>query len=142
VLYVPHPFPHPTFSKLNLSQNSEVTAEALANLEILKAGQRVNVVHRNFFTFLMRDGTLISIHQTPTSEFSEPILARLRTRDTVLRSTADPSLLLESLLDLVVDQAVEIVEEYRKMILKLERDILVKPKMNAVRRCTWFAFVV
>jgi Mg2+ and Co2+ transporter CorA len=83
--------------------------------------------------FLLRDGTLISIHQTPTPAFAEPILNRLRTRDTVLRTTADPSLLLESILDLVVDQAVEVVEAYQKKILKLEHDILLKPKMKSVR---------
>lgn len=36
-------------------------------------------------------------------------------------------------LQLVVDQAMEVVDEYQSKILKLEHDILVKPSMKAVR---------
>jgi len=111
----------------------------VATIDQLKAGERVNVLLKNLFIFLLRDGTIISIHQTPTAEFADPILNRLRTRDTVLRTTADPSLLLESILDLVVDHAVEVVEEYQKKIFKLERDILLKPKMKSVRYCAFVA---
>lgn len=125
---------HGPKEELTLLDRTDSTTEALLNLEELKSGQRVNVIHRNFFTFLMRDGTLISIHQTPSAAFFAPIMARLRTRDTVLRTTADASLLLQSLLDLIVDQAMEIVEEYRKTILKLESNILLKPKMKSVRQ--------
>jgi len=113
--------------------NSYATAEALVMLEQLKAGQRINVLRKNLFMYLLRDGTFITIHQTNTPDFASPIMTRLHSRDTLLRSTADASLLLESVLDLVVDQAVEVVEEYQKMILKLERDILLKPKMKSVR---------
>ena len=86
--------------------------------------------------YLLRDGTFITIHQTNTSAFASPLMSRLRSRDTVLRSTAaDSSLLLESVLDLVVDEAVEVVEEYQKMILKLECDILSNPGLKSVRHC-------
>lgn len=45
-------------------------------------------------------GTVISISQSSDLNFTAPILARLRQRDTGLRLTADPSLLVQSLLDL------------------------------------------
>lgn len=45
-------------------------------------------------------GTVISIHSTPDLLFTGPIASRLRQRDTGLRATADPSLLVQSLLDL------------------------------------------
>ncbi len=45
-------------------------------------------------------GTVISIHQDPSMEFTEPIAQRLRHRTTGLRQTADASLLVESLIDL------------------------------------------
>ncbi|KAF8527557.1 hypothetical protein BU17DRAFT_81765 [Hysterangium stoloniferum] len=122
-----------TFPNQSRRTNSHSTAEALLMLEQLKAGQRINVLRRNLFMYLLRDGTFITIHQTNTPDFASPIMNRLHSRDTLLRSTADASLLLESVLDLVVDQAVEVVEEYQKMILKLERDILLKPKMKSVR---------
>jgi len=58
----------------------------------------------------------------------------LRQRDTGLRITADASLLIQSLLDLIVDQALEVIDEYQNSILKLEHDILIKPKMKSVRQ--------
>lgn len=45
-------------------------------------------------------GTVISIHPTPNVNFTTPISKRLRQRDTGLRTSADPSLLVHALLDL------------------------------------------
>jgi hypothetical protein len=89
-------------------------------IEELKKGERVNVKISALHIFLLRDGkylstpglftgfnwsnssagTVISIHPTPDLEYTSPITNRLRHRDTGLRATADPSLLVESLLDL------------------------------------------
>ncbi|KAI0829056.1 hypothetical protein BC628DRAFT_1315896 [Trametes gibbosa] len=100
----------------------------------LKRGDRVNVKIAPLCIFLMRDGTVISMHKDNTLNFTAPITERLRQRDTGLRSTADPSLLVQSLLDLVVDQALEVVEEYQSRILKIEQAVLIKPSMRTVRR--------
>lgn len=48
----------------------------------------------------LRSGTVISISQDSDNSFTEPITDRLRQRHTGLRMTADPSLLIQSLLDL------------------------------------------
>lgn len=45
-------------------------------------------------------GTVISIHPTPNVNFTTPISKRLRQRDTGLRTSADPSMLVHALLDL------------------------------------------
>ena len=45
-------------------------------------------------------GTIISIHPTPNVEFTSPIARRLHQRDTILRKSADPSLIVQALLDL------------------------------------------
>ena len=66
----------------------------------LKRGERVNVKIAPMCIFLFRDGTVISIHRDTHLAFTEPITERLRQRDTGLRTTADPSLLVESLIDL------------------------------------------
>ncbi|KAG9075341.1 hypothetical protein FS749_012999, partial [Ceratobasidium sp. UAMH 11750] len=83
--------------------------------------------------FLLRDGTIISVSQKLETPFGAAITNRLRVRDTVLRSSSDASLLLESLLDLVVDNAVQVVDKYHEVILKMERSILLKPNMKTVR---------
>ncbi|RDX50495.1 hypothetical protein OH76DRAFT_1482272 [Lentinus brumalis] len=103
-------------------------------LRELKRGDRVNVKIQPLCLFLFRDGTVISIHKDSTLNFTAPITERLRQRDTGLRTTADPSLLMESLIDLVVDQALEVVEEYQGRILKIEQAVLLKPSMKTVRR--------
>lgn len=99
----------------------------------LKQGERVNVKIVPMYIFLWRDGTVITVHPSPDLRFTAPITERLHRRDSVLRTTADPSLLVQSLLDLIVDSALQIVDEYHGKILNFEQDILLKPKMSTVR---------
>jgi Mg2+ and Co2+ transporter CorA len=61
-------------------------------------------------------------------------MARLRQPDTGLRASADPSLLVQSLLDLIVDSALEVVDAFHEKILQLEYDVLMKPNMKVVSR--------
>lgn len=93
----------------------------------------VRVNSKNLFLYLLRDGTVISVHQADRG-FGDPIYNRLKAPNTILRASADPSLLLEALLDLVVDRALDIVDRFHENILACERTILLSPKMNAVRQ--------
>ncbi|KAJ7923388.1 magnesium transporter [Mycena leptocephala] len=104
-----------------------------AALKALKSGERVNVNVVPMFIFLFRDGTVISIHSTPSLEMTEPITHRLRQFDTVLRTSADPSLLVQSLLGLITDKALEVVTAYQDKIKKFERTIMSKPTIDTVR---------
>jgi len=85
------------------------------------------------FIFLFRDGTVISMHPTPNLDLTQPITRRLRQRDTGLRTSADASLLVQSLLDLIVDKALEVIDSYHVKIRKFEREILLKPEITTVR---------
>ena len=103
-------------------------------IDTLKQGTgQIKVDVKSVFMFLLRDGTLITIQRNPTREFGKPIYDRLRLRDTLLRSSGDASLLLQSLIDLIVDEAVKITDKYHRRLLKMERDILMKTKMRTVR---------
>jgi hypothetical protein len=88
------------------------------------------------------------MHSTPDLELTQPITRRLRQRDTGLRTSADPSLLVQSLLDLLVDKALEVgitsyfrprthlsqvIDAYHVKIKKFEREILLKPRITTVR---------
>ncbi|EAU92445.2 hypothetical protein CC1G_00664 [Coprinopsis cinerea okayama7 len=118
--------------KAKAQQEKRKAADAF--LEKLKeSGQRVHVKVTPMFMFLYRDGTVITIHKTPDLEFSTPISARLGQRDTVLRKSVDPSLLVHALLDITVDKAMQVIDEYHKKISKMERKILMKPNMKTVR---------
>ncbi|CCO30636.1 Magnesium transport protein CorA [Rhizoctonia solani AG-1 IB] len=109
--------------------------------ELKKGFGRVYVEVASAWMFLLRDGTLISISQNTKKPFGASVGERLRVRDTVLRSSGDASLLLEGLLDLVVDDAVEVVDKYHDVILKAERSILLKPNMKTVRGCEVVGFL-
>ncbi|KAF8964374.1 hypothetical protein BDZ97DRAFT_1816203 [Flammula alnicola] len=62
---------------------------------------KLNVDVSPMFFFLFRDGTIISIRPTSNLSFTAPIAYRLKSRDTVLRKSADASLLLHAMLDLM-----------------------------------------
>ncbi|KIJ66521.1 hypothetical protein HYDPIDRAFT_86366 [Hydnomerulius pinastri MD-312] len=108
--------------------------KAQITLEELKKDGRVNVSVQPISIFLLRNGTVISILPQNRTDFAGPIMARLRQPDTGLRTSADPSLLVQSLLDLVVDSALEVVDAFHEKILELEHDVLLKPNMKVVQR--------
>ncbi|TFK50227.1 hypothetical protein OE88DRAFT_1661869 [Heliocybe sulcata] len=93
----------------------------------------VNVRIRPMFICLFRDGTVISITPDLNLDFTRATTERLQLLDGILRTSSDGSVLVEGLIDLVVDEAMEVVEEYQGRILKLERQVLMSPKMKTVR---------
>ncbi|CAK5264078.1 unnamed protein product [Mycena citricolor] len=82
----------------------------------------------------LKQGTVISIAQNSPADLTLPIVERLRRTDTILRSSSDPSLLVQSLISLIVDKAVQVIDAYHDQISELERQILIKPKPNTVRK--------
>ncbi|KAG7100027.1 hypothetical protein E1B28_001813 [Marasmius oreades] len=105
----------------------------------LKKGEKVVVREIPFFIFLYRNGTVITLHRDPDLSITNPIVQRLHQRDTGLRTSADPSLLVQSLLDLIVDKAVEVTEEYAFKIKKFEGQILLRPDVATVRNLHIFS---
>ncbi|KAJ3503240.1 hypothetical protein NLJ89_g8521 [Agrocybe chaxingu] len=105
-----------------------------ASLKAVKHGERVEVDVSSMFLFLFRDGTVISLHPSTSLTFTAPISQRLRALDTVLRKSADPSLLIHAILDLIVDRALQVIDQYHANINQYEHDILLRPKMKTVRR--------
>ncbi|KAG1813918.1 uncharacterized protein BJ212DRAFT_383571 [Suillus subaureus] len=108
--------------------------KAQITLTDLKKAGRVNVSIHPISIFLLRDGTVISVMPSNFIDFACPIMTRLRQPDTGLRASADPSLLVQSLLDLIVDSALEVVDAFHEKILQLEYDVLMKPDMKVVSR--------
>ena len=102
-------------------------AAAELTLEELKKEDRVGVHIEPMCIFLFRDGnfslshpiesfsspcsllgTVISFNSKPSLDLTEPITARIRERGSSLRKSADPCLLVQSLLDLGVSLTGEI----------------------------------
>ncbi|GAW03527.1 magnesium -like protein [Lentinula edodes] len=77
-------------------------------------------------------GTVITLHRTTNAKLMEPIRDRLSRPDTLLRSTCDASVLVQSLLDLAVDKAMGITEACEYKLKKYEKQLLLKPEVNTV----------
>ncbi|PPQ66055.1 hypothetical protein CVT24_000237 [Panaeolus cyanescens] len=119
----------------NIRRAKKKHLEQELSVEAMKAAdERVHVRVSPMFMFLLRDGTVISIHAVPNSRFTAPITQRLRSRDTLLRKSADPSMLIHSLLDLIVDRSLEVAEEYHRQITKYEHDILLHVSSKRLRQ--------
>ncbi|KAG2099884.1 uncharacterized protein F5147DRAFT_754693 [Suillus discolor] len=116
------------------AQSRKRREKARMTLADLKKAGRVDVCIHPISIFLLRDGTVISVMPSNFIHFTGPIMARLRQPDTGLRASADPSLLVQSLLDLIVDSALEVVDAFHEKILQLEYDVLMKPNMKVVTR--------
>ncbi|KAI6120937.1 hypothetical protein EDD16DRAFT_809478 [Pisolithus croceorrhizus] len=108
--------------------------KAQLTLDELKKDGRVHVKVEPVSIFLLRNGTVISIFPRDYVSFAEPIMARLQEPDTGVRTSADASLLVQSLLDLVVDSAFDVVDAFHEKVLELEHDILLKPSIKAISR--------
>ncbi|TFK24266.1 hypothetical protein FA15DRAFT_656030 [Coprinopsis marcescibilis] len=116
--------------------HSPARRELIARIEELKKEDRVSVQHRPLFIFLLRNGTVISITPNANLDYATPIVERLHQSDSGLRTSDDASLLVESLLDLVVDRVLEVMDEYQAKIHRLEHQILMHPSMHTVRSFT------
>ncbi|EJU02812.1 hypothetical protein DACRYDRAFT_115780 [Dacryopinax primogenitus] len=121
-------------SWMNMSPMRRRKAVNQAALQELKRGAHVSVELKHIFVFLTRGGTLITFHQDADLAHFRPIKARLQHKDSLLRAQGDASLLMQSVIDLVVDRALEVVDRYHDTLLDLERQILIKPSMKTVRQ--------
>ncbi|KAI5981396.1 hypothetical protein EDD15DRAFT_2412052, partial [Pisolithus albus] len=101
-------------------------------LDELKKEGRVHVKVQPVSVFLLRNGTVISIFSRDSVNFAESIMARLQEPETGMRMSADASLLVQSLLDLVVDSAFDVVHAFHEKVLKLKYDVLLKPNIKAL----------
>ncbi|KAG2039394.1 hypothetical protein BDR03DRAFT_980894 [Suillus americanus] len=121
----------------------------------LKKAGRMNVFASTRYQFSYRDVVLFYISTSvpqaswPTCFNSDGMYTHLLTlHDTgvvvfVMPSNfvAFTSLFVQSLLDLVVDSALEVVDAFHEKILQLEYDVLMKPDTKVVSRCS-FLFVL
>ncbi|KAG8910460.1 hypothetical protein FRC01_006329, partial [Tulasnella sp. 417] len=103
------------------------------NIQRLRGEKRVKVRERNVYIFMFRDGTMITLHEAKKSVNDEAIKERLKEPNTLLRGTAEVSVLLHGLLDLMVDHAIQVVDAFQDQILFLEQDTLLRPQMDSVK---------
>ena len=74
--------------------------------------------------FLTSDNTVISFFESSAEDIELPIIQRLSTPDTLLRRSADASMVTQAILDAIIDLAIPVTTAYSDAIAELELDVL------------------
>ncbi|BGP71251.1 hypothetical protein NBRC10513v2_004619 [Rhodotorula toruloides] len=95
---------------------------------------KVHIHVEQLSIFLFRDGTILSFSQDSGYHHQiSQIFERIQSRDDLLRDSEDASFVLQALLDVTADDALEIVDEFRETLTMLESRVLARPDMDDVR---------
>jgi Mg2+ and Co2+ transporter CorA len=120
-----------TLHRYESSQIPEYTAfmekhSALAREDLVVSVEQVSM-------FLMADNTLISFFEHSAPDVELPILERLSSEETMLRSSGDASLLMQAVIDAIVDLALPVKDAYNKARKELQVDVLTTPSIQTSR---------
>ena len=80
--------------------------------------------------FMMSDGTVVSFFGISGDDIEPPILNRLFSDKTLLRTSSDPSMMLQAIIDSIVDLLFPVVAAYQDSIAELELTVLTDPSIK------------
>ncbi|KAK1071008.1 hypothetical protein LTR74_003657 [Friedmanniomyces endolithicus] len=84
--------------------------------------------------FLTADNIIITIFERSGEDIFEPIYGRLQSPHTILRSSDDPSMLVQGTIDAVVDLSVPVGKAFEDTFTELELAVLTKPSITLSRQ--------
>ena len=76
--------------------------------------------------FLMADNSVLSFFESSAVDIEEPIITRLSTPDTILRRSADASMIMQAIIDAIIDLAIPVTTAYADAIGELELNVLTR----------------
>lgn len=82
------------------------------------------------FMFLTTDNTVITIFERSGGDVFAPIMRRLESPQTVMRSSNDPSMLVQGIIDTVVDLSIPIGKAVGDAFAELEEAVLTQPAIS------------
>jgi Mg2+ and Co2+ transporter CorA len=80
--------------------------------------------------FLTADGTVVSFFEISGDDIEPPIQARLYSEKTLLRTSSDPSMMLQAIIDAIVDLSFPVMSAYQDTIAELELTVLTNPSIK------------
>lgn len=83
--------------------------------------------------FMIPDGTVVSFFEISGDDIEPPILSRLFAQSTLLRTSSDPSMMLQAIIDGIVDLCFPVVSAYQDTIAELELNVLTDPVVEQSR---------
>jgi Mg2+ and Co2+ transporter CorA len=140
-----------TFEKetynLDGSSHSQVPAAQLRTLQRYRGGPNIDRVlyleeHSALMSkhltvsveqvciFLCADNTVISFFEHSANEIESFILKRLNSEDTILRRSADGSMIVQAIIDAIIDLAIPVVAAYEDAMGELELEVLDDPEIH------------
>ena len=109
--------------------------------DLIRKLEKLDNPYRKFGTsteqlsiFLTAKDTVITIFEGSGHDVFAPILTRLQSEHTILRSSNDPSMLLQSVIDAVVDLSIPIGKAFSDAFSELEFAVLTKPAVIQSRQ--------
>ncbi len=80
--------------------------------------------------FLISDNTVISFFESSAQDIESPIVTRLSSKETILRRTADASMITQAIIDAIIDLAIPVAEAYQDAIGELELNVLTEADIS------------
>lgn len=120
-----------TLHRYESSQIPEHTAFMEKNSTLAPEDLAVSVEQVSIF--LLGNNTVISFFEQSAEDVELPIQKRIKSTETMLRRSADASLLLQAIIDAIVDLAVPVREAYNKARKELQVDAMVNPNIATSR---------
>ena len=117
-----------TLQRYRGNPNEERTNFMERNSALKEKGLAVSVEQVSIF--LCDDNTVLSFFEHSGNDVEDPILKRLNTFDTILKRSADGSLVVQAIIDAIVDLAIPVVTAYEDAIGDLELDVLTDPDVE------------
>ncbi|KAK5714136.1 hypothetical protein LTR15_011044 [Elasticomyces elasticus] len=96
--------------------------------------QQFDVSVEQVSIFLTANNTIITIFERSGEDIFEPIFARLQSPHTVLRSSNDPSMLVQATIDAVVDLSQPVGKAFEDTFTELELAVLTRPSITLSRQ--------
>ena len=90
---------------------------ALANKGLAVSVEQVSI-------FLTADNTVVSFFESSAGDIEVPIVSRLGSEETILRKSADASMVLQAIIDAIIDLAIPVTRAYQDSIEELELNVL------------------
>lgn len=120
------------------ANQSSSDAKEPALLELMERRRNWRTLsHREFgvsveqvSAFLTSDNTVITIFERSGQDVLIPVLKRLQLSQTILRSSNDPSMLIQAVIDAVVDLSLPIGKAVSEAFSRLEFSVLTNPSIE------------
>ncbi|GAA6034503.1 hypothetical protein JCM8097_005361 [Rhodosporidiobolus ruineniae] len=118
----------------HMQKEEEERAAARWTVAALTKDVKIHIHVEQLGIFLMRDGTILSFTQDAGYHRQiSNLFERLQAKDDLMRDSEDASFVLQALLDVTADDALDIVDEFRHNLTTLESRVLSRADMEDVR---------